>query len=134
VRVAAVLVLTIFVSVAAHSVGVTDMRLVDVQVGWATTSTRLYWTSDGGGHWTDITPQTPTPMGIGAVFFLNSFEGWVLLAGSDNDIDGPRFALASTASAEQVGRSGLWSYRRLLWGLRWTAKEISVSWTPLMGG
>jgi len=33
-----------------------SMKLLTPQVGWAQSGQHLYWTTDGGSHWKDITP------------------------------------------------------------------------------
>src|SRR5439155_16187851 len=40
----------------------------------------LFWTSDDGANWRDITPQGSASRQIAGVFFLNASRGWVLLA------------------------------------------------------
>jgi photosystem II stability/assembly factor-like uncharacterized protein len=77
----------------AGAVGnVTGMRLLTANAGWAVSSNQLYWTTDAGIHWKNITPKTnggserpgsfstPAPgQDIAGVFFLNARQGWVLL-------------------------------------------------------
>ena len=74
------------------------MKLVAPNVGWAETERfgrSLFWTTDGGAHWRDITPNPfanseaqklekfTLPYGveqasIADVFFLDTHRGWVL--------------------------------------------------------
>ncbi len=77
------------------------MQLIAPNTGWATTgnyATRdLFWTADGGAHWSNITPNPlpnsgirksggfappgfggPEPERIADVFFLDPHRGWVL--------------------------------------------------------
>jgi hypothetical protein len=62
--------------------------LVGPGVGWALLSQgtvygpndHLFWTSDDGGAWNDITPHDPASRQIAGVFFLDASRGWVLLA------------------------------------------------------
>jgi photosystem II stability/assembly factor-like uncharacterized protein len=81
--------------------------------GWVATTNQLFWTTDAGSTWRNITPpQAPresTPLrGISAVFFLDSSTGWVVMFSYDEDVDGDRFFLASTSDA------GInWSYQRV---------------------
>jgi hypothetical protein len=35
------------------------LKLLAPETGWVTSLGHLYWTSDGGDHWTDITPTPP---------------------------------------------------------------------------
>jgi len=57
-------------------------QLLTPEVGWAVENRTLYWTTDGGIHWKDITPHDPREIPpvramIMSVFFLNSTTGWV---------------------------------------------------------
>jgi hypothetical protein len=67
------------------------MGLVAPGVGWALLNQpsgynlhipnhHLFWTSDDGANWKDITPQDPASHEIAGVFFLDASRGWVLLA------------------------------------------------------
>jgi hypothetical protein len=51
------------------------MQVVAPGVGWAHTSERLAWTSDGGTTWRDITPGGADPRKE-YPFFLDSLHGW----------------------------------------------------------
>lgn len=75
--------------------GLQWMHLVAPNVGWVASSASLFWTTDNGEHWRDITP--PRPMAdekIAAVYFLDTSTGWVLL--SHYEEPQPRFDLAIT--------------------------------------
>ncbi|HEY4389335.1 MAG TPA: hypothetical protein VGN34_33240, partial [Ktedonobacteraceae bacterium] len=37
--------------------GVTQLKMLDANNGWAATSSSVLKTSDGGQHWTDVTPS-----------------------------------------------------------------------------
>jgi photosystem II stability/assembly factor-like uncharacterized protein len=69
--------------------------------GWALSGqeTKLWWTTDGGGQWRQITPSTQGPEAILSVFFLDTRVGWALLEDNDVGSDSARFSLASTTSA-----------------------------------
>ena len=64
------------------------MGLVAAGSGWIvqnqgvgpTSDDHLFWTSDDGNNWKDITPDDPASRQIAGVFFLNDSRGWVLLA------------------------------------------------------
>src|SRR5690348_1840055 len=66
----------------------TRMGLVGPGVGWALLgqgtaygpNDHLFWTSNDGGAWNDITPQDPASKEIAGVFFFDASRGWVLLA------------------------------------------------------
>ena len=78
------------------------MKLLAPNVGWADRGGRLYWTTDNGANWTDITPPaTPGYDGnIADIFFLDAHHGWVLFGQcceSDQYGDRAKFDLASTS-------------------------------------
>jgi photosystem II stability/assembly factor-like uncharacterized protein len=54
---------------------VTRMKQVVPGVGWAERAGRLYWTSDDGANWRDITP--PEDGTLGSIFFLDTSKGWI---------------------------------------------------------
>src|SRR5260370_957444 len=105
------------------------MGLIAPGVGWALQNQsmgqdrddHLFWTSDDGRTWRDVTPHDPASREIAGVFFLNASRGWVLLAlkretpknnqESDNFITDIRgFDLASTTDG----------------GASWTIKSLAV--------
>lgn len=63
------------------------MALVGPGVGWTLLSQgtayspndRLFWTSDDGSNWKDVTPNDPASRQIAGTFFLDASRGWVLL-------------------------------------------------------
>ncbi len=59
-----------------------SMKLLAPGVGWAGRGGRLYWTTDNGANWTDITPPAARGSGehIADIFFLDVHHGWVLFA------------------------------------------------------
>lgn len=86
-----------------------SMQLLTPDVGWALTGGQLFWTTDGGDAWRDITPapasrshllpgQLPA-RAISSVFFLDTSTGWLLLAGGDEKTDELWLDLAATADA-----------------------------------
>ena len=74
-----------------------SMQLVAPQTGWVLQDDRLFWTTDNGQHWADITPQNPLSREIAWVFFLNPSSGWVLF--TVKDADKVAFDLASTSDS-----------------------------------
>jgi photosystem II stability/assembly factor-like uncharacterized protein len=73
--------------------GVGSMKLLAPGVGWAERGGRLYWTTENGANWTDITPTTPrSGEHIADIFFLDAHHGWVLFAQYGEPE--PRFDLA----------------------------------------
>jgi photosystem II stability/assembly factor-like uncharacterized protein len=89
--------------------GIESMKLLTPEVGWAATSSRLFWTDDGGAKWKDITPRTKAQTEIVSVFFLNTSAGWALLV-ENRSTDEPRFDLAATTNA----------------GTNWSLKSVVV--------
>ena len=61
-----------------HSQGAAaqEMHLIAPGVGWASSGGALYWTTDNGKQWKNITP--PIHGGIVSAFFLDASTGWVL--------------------------------------------------------
>jgi photosystem II stability/assembly factor-like uncharacterized protein len=76
-----------------------SMKLLAFEVGWAATQNQLFWTTDGGTQWRDITPKTALPAEVASVFFLDTSTGWVLLSGNDEAQGPSRFDFASTTDA-----------------------------------
>jgi|GEM_PF-545586 len=74
------------------------MKLIAPGVGWAERGP-LYWTTDNGASWTDITPRSRpgSDEHISDIFFLDTHRGWALFARYDKDE--PQFDLASTTDA-----------------------------------
>jgi photosystem II stability/assembly factor-like uncharacterized protein len=72
--------------------GLQWMHLLSPGVGWVTSSGALFWTTDNGRHWKNITPHGDG--GIASVFFLDTSTGWVLM--SRYEEPEPRFDLAFT--------------------------------------
>jgi photosystem II stability/assembly factor-like uncharacterized protein len=101
-RLAVVFFLTLGVCGATHaqSAGpIESMKLLTTDTGWAATRNKLFWTTDDGLRWRDITPkEAKVGTTISAVFFLDSSNGWVLLARGAGD-EQPEFELATTGDA-----------------------------------
>jgi photosystem II stability/assembly factor-like uncharacterized protein len=74
------------------------MKLLTPQTGWVQVGQRLDWTTDGGAHWSDITPPTQAQESISSVFFWDASTGWVLLVRADKE-DRAIFDLASTTDS-----------------------------------
>jgi len=85
---------------AAVAQGLQWMHLLSPGVGWVASRAQVFWTTDDGQHWKDITP--PQHETVISVFFLNDSMGWVLM--SRYEEPEPRFDLALTKDS---GRS--WS-------------------------
>jgi photosystem II stability/assembly factor-like uncharacterized protein len=78
---------------------VTDMKLLAPKVGWAERGRRLYWTTDNGADWRDITPPLAKNERLGKVFFLDSSTGWIVIDHPQDPWEKLEFALASTGDA-----------------------------------
>ena len=81
-----------------------EMQLVSSGSGWALAGHRLYWTSDNGQNWDDITPgndQQP----VSKVFFLDANTGWAILPG--NDDAGASITIALTKNGGKSWQSAL---------------------------
>ena len=105
-RLALVFFLTLGVCRFAHAQSanpIESMKLLTTDTGWATTRSKLFWTTDGGTTWKDITPNANhRQQVVSSVFFLDASTGWALLScsdGSDISADNSCFALASTANS-----------------------------------
>jgi photosystem II stability/assembly factor-like uncharacterized protein len=85
-----------------------SMKLLAPRVGWAATSESLFWTTDGGAHWKDITPRLNHKwQAVSSVYFLDASTGWVLLNCADRrneKLDDTCFEVASTSDG-----GGNWS-------------------------
>jgi hypothetical protein len=78
---------------SASAASVEDMKLVSPGSGWVLAGDRLFWTSDNGQTWNDITPGSDQQQ-VSKVFFLDAKTGWVILLGSDGE--GASIMVAST--------------------------------------
>lgn len=58
------------------------MKLLTPTTGWVSNDGHLYWTTDSGSNWTDITPVPAGLRGVGllSVYFLNTQEGWAVIS------------------------------------------------------
>ncbi|MFZ0773448.1 MAG: glycoside hydrolase domain-containing protein [Candidatus Sulfotelmatobacter sp.] len=92
-----------FTASAQQAGRIESMKLLTPYVGWAATNTKLFWTTEGGANWKDITPKSSHKhQNVSSVFFLDASTGWVLLKCSDDkDVvaDQGCWVLASTTDA-----------------------------------
>jgi photosystem II stability/assembly factor-like uncharacterized protein len=91
-------------SASAQQAGrIESMKLLTPDVGWAATNKKLFWTSDGGASWKDITPKLAhREQAVSSVFFLDASTGWALMGcrdGRDPLADDVCFEFASTTNA-----------------------------------
>jgi photosystem II stability/assembly factor-like uncharacterized protein len=91
-----------------QSLVIRSMKLLNAQTGWAATNDRLFWTTNGGAQWMDITPRLAHKwQSLSSVFFLDASTGWVLMRCADriNEVaDDTCFEIASTTNS-----GGSWS-------------------------
>jgi photosystem II stability/assembly factor-like uncharacterized protein len=61
-----------------------QMKLLTPSTGWVSNNGHLYWTTDSGSHWADITPIPPNAhvrgVGLLSVYLLNTQEGWAIIS------------------------------------------------------
>jgi photosystem II stability/assembly factor-like uncharacterized protein len=86
------------------------MGVVAPATGWALVDQHLFWTSNDGNEWTEITPSSPA--GIDGVFFLDSLRGWVVLSGENPDAE--QNVLVTVASTQDAGTT-------------WTVSPVELS-------
>jgi chitinase len=91
--------------------GITQLKMFDASNGWATSSSAVLKTNDGGQHWTDVTPadweatttsqdgsSNPNNKGVSAAFFLNAQDAWIVTSNSSSVED----QIAATAEASST--------------------------------
>jgi probable HAF family extracellular repeat protein len=112
------------ITAAAQVAGrLSSIKLLTPDTGWASSESALFWTTDAGGHWKNITPRTASPEEIASVFFLDGSTGWVLLSGGEDASGGLGFDLASTSSAGMA-----WSITQI------RIPDLDAESTTLAGG
>ena len=75
-----------------------SMKLLTPDTGWVLDEAKLFWTTDNGSHWMNITPHVNGY--IDDVFFLDKSRGWAMLSSSE-DNDMASFRLARTTDSGQ---------------------------------
>lgn len=77
----AVLIISLLVPAGAQA---QEMKLLTPTTGWVSRFNHLYWTTDSGSNWADITPVPPGVVRAGikvrSVYFLNAQEGWAVIS------------------------------------------------------
>jgi photosystem II stability/assembly factor-like uncharacterized protein len=72
------------------------MHLVRPSTGWVLSGgSHVYWTTNNGLSWSDITPELNSTQVIESVFFLDASHGWVAMEDSSDSVKQP-FSVAST--------------------------------------
>ena len=77
------------------------MQLLAPNVGYVSQVNKLYWTTNAGRQWSDITPPISISEGsiIEDVSFRDTSDGWVLLSRWDDTAQELQFDVASTTNA-----------------------------------
>ena len=75
---------------------VLSMKMLSATTGWASSGSQLFFTSDNGADWKNISPPTANGDLYASVFFLDAQTGWVLTAHSD-DFEDWNFAVWRTS-------------------------------------
>jgi photosystem II stability/assembly factor-like uncharacterized protein len=101
---------------------VVNMKLLAPGIGWVVANhwrltvndgsevangTGIYWTTDNGAHWREITPPITSKMDIADVFFLDTHRGWAIFEQSEDTLyrtpsdwqEKVQLALATTTDA-----------------------------------
>jgi photosystem II stability/assembly factor-like uncharacterized protein len=86
-----------------------DVDMVDATTGWATTPDGVLRTTDGGLHWSDVTPPAssssgPSPHGLG-VFPRSSIDAWVVRALVTGGPGASRTAVSHTTDGGRTWRT-----------------------------
>lgn len=109
---------------------ITEMKLVAPGSGWALAGDRLFWTSDNGQNWDDITPAN-TQQGVSKAFFLDAKTGWAILLGSD--AEGASLTVASTRDGGKSWQNAEVAFDAATQG-RHPARATSVYFTDAQHG
>jgi hypothetical protein len=97
-RLIGMLLMFLFAFSASVSAKERHMQRLNSLDGWVIERKALYWTSNGGENWSDITPKIAGSE-VETAFFLNSQVGWVLLNSPEDEEN--QLQLAYTTSAGQ---------------------------------
>jgi photosystem II stability/assembly factor-like uncharacterized protein len=95
---------------------VSSFQQITANTGWVANDGGLYWTSDAGRTWKDISPPymhlklISTPVSLKDAFFIDVLNGWALLSDWGDHADAPEVTLAYTKNG----------------GIDWTTDRIVV--------
>lgn len=95
---------------------VSTFQQLTVDIGWVANEDALYWTSDAGRTWKDVSPsymhsnQISTPVRLKDAYFVDALNGWALLSDWGDNADAPEIILSSTKNG----------------GMDWTTDRIVV--------
>lgn len=77
------------------------MHLVQPSTGWVLSGSHVYWTTNNGLSWNEITPVLGSKEEINRVFFVDASHGWIALL----DDDGSENFVYSIASTSDGGKN-----------------------------
>lgn len=77
--------------------GIQGFKLLTDQQGWLLYNNHLYWTTNQGSSWKDITPSYPVQATIAEVNFLDVNHAWLILTYLNGE--DPVYVLASSTDA-----------------------------------
>lgn len=84
-RICTLLAAMLLHQVAGCAQAVSAMKLLTSTTGWVQSDLdHLYWTTDQGSHWKEITPPKSPKEFLTGIFFLDSSSGWAVLAHEDD--------------------------------------------------
>ncbi len=89
--------LNLSAAIKMNTSGIQGFHMVLVDQGWLLLNNRLYWSTNGGAGWKDITPSYSQQATIADVNFIDENHGWVVLIVTSGD--DPVYAIARTADA-----------------------------------
>ena len=98
---------------------VRSAKLLAPNVGWAASASNIFWTTDDGAKWNDITPPDTLSdcdycvRDIESVSFIDTRRGWALIDYYSNDRSGTRYpiTMASTTDAGKTWSETHFTYR-----------------------
>lgn len=95
---------------------VSSFQQISANTGWVANESGLFWTSDAGRTWKDISPPymhselISTPVSLKDAYFVDALNGWALLSDWGDNADAPEVTLAYTKNG----------------GIDWTTDRIMV--------
>ncbi len=85
--------------------GIQGFQLLSADQGWLLLNNRLYWSSDGGVSWKDITPSYSASATIVDVNFLDTSYGWVFMTYTSGE--DPVYVIARTSNSGVTWQTGI---------------------------
>jgi len=109
-----------------------SLHMVDERNGWALANWALLHTTDGGQHWTDVTP--PSSSGVFSPVFLDANRAWAATSRAGN----PVVTLCRTADGGRTWQTNTFAqtFSSTVMGLDLAAADLTSGWLvviPLHG-